>query len=161
MSENSARRDLNDPNVSIRFERLEMANTSLEATSAGDLVDSGNRLATENRTRRIPEHEHSPIYWTNIVFTVYSSGDWEITCNAEDRSRHSDWDVWLDLWIFSTISNAKVCDIAAGVCFQDLDAGENYNKHATGYSSCIRDNWTQIANGNFYQTFTSWKRRDN
>ena len=162
MTEKAKHQDLNDPTTAARLERYATANSSIDASESDAAAAAAGPASeiTASRTSTWSLHEHDPIYWTSIVFTVYDSGDWKISCNVENRSGHSDWDVWLTLRIKSRISNAIVCTITEEACFQDLDSGENYNKESSGFSTCIRDNWAQIANGNFFQTFSSWKQRD-
>lgn len=79
-----------------------------------------------------------PVYFTNSSITLWEDGSWSQESTIEDRSRHSDWDVWIDLSIVNKQGN-EVAVLGHRVWFQDLDAGEKYTKNANGYSQSVRD----------------------
>jgi hypothetical protein len=105
--------------------------------------------------------DDGPIFYRNFAIQLFRTGDWKTWCNVEDRSRHSDWDVWVDLLVESRVTGAKVFDIKEVAWFQDLDVGERFDKFASGFSPQVRDYWSDLTAGVFYATFTCHRRRDN
>ncbi len=104
---------------------LEDADTSLTSDNDFD-IECGEATFAES-TRAVPwirwrfqDHRHSPMFYTQIWFKVYRTGDWEHECTVHNQSRHSDWDVWLGWWTYSTITNTVAFNVCDQCWFQDL-----------------------------------------
>jgi hypothetical protein len=133
-------------------------------------VDSAGILASVTKTWA--DSVHSPIFYFRSKITLYSNGKFKYHHYVENRSGHSDWDIWIKrLWLQTRNSDQEHGNIATSperpqkgdgaICFQDLDHGENWTKEWTGESRLIRDNWQFIADGTWRVWRSTMKRRDN
>lgn len=114
------------------------------------------------RTVRLPwtDSELSPIFFSNCFITFWEDGAWAEQSTIEDRSRHSDWDVWIDLYLQATFG-VETAPLGNQVWFQDLDAGEKFTKNSTGWSAAVRDNFRFLEGGQWSAGRTRHIRRDN
>jgi hypothetical protein len=157
------------PALKKRLAQLEEASGTLVANrGAGPQTGSGSNGGDGKATLTVDwlswtweTFDHGPVFYRNFVIKLYRTGDWETSCNVEDRSEHSDWDVWVDLWVKSGVTGSEVFRIKDQAWFQDLDVGENYNKTASGFSAQIRDYWSDLQSNTFYPMFTAHRVRDN
>lgn len=108
-----------------------------------------------------PTWEHSPMKYENFWIQVWEDGSWKHGCTVTNQSRHSDWDVWVDLYVKNYESGTTAFTLAASAWFQDLDHGESYNKTAQGFSRDVYDLFELLYNGTLKGAVTTHKRRDN
>ena len=144
---------------------FEEASGSLDIT-AEPTMKSGqvnNRRGTTLRSLRWTwaQFDHSPIYYTNFWIECWDDGTWKHACHVENRSRHSDWDIWVDLFVKNFESGTVAFILQNQAWFQDLDHGEDWNKDAQGFNRDVYDLYDKLADGTLSPTLSSWKRRDN
>ncbi|HEY7155058.1 MAG TPA: hypothetical protein VH575_13935 [Gemmataceae bacterium] len=141
------------------YEELEVAGSSTASKTTP--VKADLRTTITSKTLHWNDWNHESIYYTRCQIVLYTNGDWVFSCNMHNRSRHSDWDVTIDLKIVTAIGGAEVAVLGTGLCSQDLDHGENYDKGASGYHAEIWRGWQHFEDDTWAIQMVSHKTRDN
>lgn len=151
------------------FEMSDKFKDPVSEPSTGNLSDdqlsiniegTGDRSLLRTVTLHWADSELSPIFFSNCWITFWEDGAWAEGSTIEDRSSHSDWDVWIDLYLQNTNGN-ETARLGNQVWFQDIDVGEKYTKSSTGFSAAVRDGFRFLEGGYWVAGRTRHIIRDN
>ncbi|MEI7924327.1 MAG: hypothetical protein WCJ40_20655 [Planctomycetota bacterium] len=143
---------------SSNYEEVELATPSDAPKTV--LVKADVRNTVETITLTWNDWVHSPIYYTRCRIILYRSGDWVFSCNADDRSAHSDWDITLTLRIVTSIGGAEVA-VLGDTPTADVDHGDNADIGGSGYHSEIWRGWQHFQDQTWSVNVNSHINRDN
>ncbi|QEY31522.1 hypothetical protein EVJ50_03910 [Synechococcus sp. RSCCF101] len=169
-ADNSAVYVLEDPSNFQESSILQVADLdSAELEGLNFRVDNKAELSATSGPRIVGRDvfDHSPMRYTDIVLILRHDGTWTYSHTAANRSRHSDWDVWINpIWFEDDRGNSagELHDDDRRICYKDIDSGERFNLRATGNSSFLRANWRFIrsdAERRWKVNVVFRKRRDN
>jgi len=127
------------------------------------IIEKGKDLRSglETITLRWTDSNHGSIYYTDCWIKFWEDGAWAEQSTIDNRSEHSDWDVWIDLHL-KNAGGDVTAELGDRVWFQDIDHNDAvYTKSSTGWHGEIRDGWRFIKGGNWVASRTRHKRRDN
>ena len=121
----------------------------------------GDRSTLRTITLRWSDSNHGSIYYTDSWIKFWEDGAWASSMTIDNRSEHSDWDVWVDLRLKNT-GGDETANLGDRVWFQDIDHNDAiYTKTATGWNWAIADGWRFIEGGHWVASRTRHKVRDN
>lgn len=140
------------------------ADGSIAQDTTSENLDEGlTSSSVAYLTRRWDEYWWSPLmFMDNSRIKIWSNGDWEYYGGVDNRSRHSDWDVWLDLRVKSTFNNQIIHEFATDVGFIDIDHDDDPQEmKARGHSDFIRRHYNRFRDNDYIFNRNKTRRRDN
>ena len=121
----------------------------------------GDRSTLRTITLRWADFNDGPIYYTDSWIKFWEDGAWAQSSTIDNRSEHSDWDVWIDIHLKNTGGDITA-HLGDRVWFQDIDHDDAvYTKTATGWNWAIADGWRFIEGGHWVCQLTPHRTRDN